>query len=107
MLCIRKYVNLLFEREGVHALSKTDMLRIYATYISSLIMGGEVSPKIGAGIISSVSRSHVVPGFHDLDPFNYASSEMEDRPEDKKFFEEAILAEAAVWTTRNYADILK
>jgi hypothetical protein len=91
----------LFERAlnelGHGVMSKTDALRIYAKITSTSILASEFTPLEGANRIWRAKRDSGVTGFHDLDPFIYAASEMEDRPEDKEFFERAIIEEAKRW----------
>jgi hypothetical protein len=97
--CITKHAIKLFESRGLKKLPTTESLRIYAAYVSSLIVRGEISPRNGADLIASATERYPLE-FHDLDPFKYASSEMQDRPEDLAFFENAIMEEAKTWETR-------
>jgi hypothetical protein len=48
----------------------------------------------GAKRIWQATLNAELNGFHDLDGFIYAASELEERPEDKALFEKAIIEEA-------------
>jgi hypothetical protein len=92
----------LFERSldemGQKKITKKEALRIYAKYISGLILASQISPLEGANRIwRSVVSSGIIE-FHDLDPFIYAASEWESRPEEADFFQEAIRKEAEIWS---------
>lgn len=82
---------------GGGRMSKIDALRHYARQISALILSADISPLDGARLIWGATINAKERGFHDLDGFIYAASEMEDRPEDKDFFENEILGEARRW----------
>jgi hypothetical protein len=66
----------------------------YARCVSKLIVSGEVTPYHGAKSLWIASLAVAETSFHDLDPFIYAASEYEDRPQDKAFFDESIVTEA-------------
>lgn len=91
----------LFERAmielGHEVMSKGAALKIYARVTSTSILASELTPLEGAKRIWRATVDAGVKGFHDLDPFIYAASEMEDRPGDKAFFERAIIEEAKRW----------
>jgi hypothetical protein len=84
---------------GVGTMLKTDALKHYAKEVSNRILNSEVTPLEGAKDIWRVSLKTRISGFHDLDPFLYAASELEERPAEKEFFEKAIMAEAKRWST--------
>jgi hypothetical protein len=72
----------------------------YASCVSRSILARTITPYDGA---RAIGRAYTVVDeapFHDLDTFVYAFSELEDRPADKQFFENAILEEAARWANR-------
>jgi hypothetical protein len=71
--------------------------RHLARRLSRMILQEKLDPFEGARQLAEISRT--VVGFHDLDPFVYADSEAEDRPEDREFFREAIVAEARRWAS--------
>ena len=75
-------------------MSKEVALTIYAKEISRAIINGDVPPAEGAKTIWSVQRSLGLSGFHALDGFIYAASEIDDRPKERKTFEEGIIEEA-------------
>ena len=72
----------------------------YASCVSRLILARTVTPYDGAEAIWRASIAVEDPSFHALDPFIYASSEYEARPDDKLRFERAIVEEAARWAGR-------
>jgi len=77
------------------SLSVEDAARIYARVIAEAILRGLVEPYVGARTIwAAASRVHETSEFHELDPFIYAASEYEDRPNDRAFFASAIESEA-------------
>ena len=99
---IRRLFNQsLREITGKRRMLKTDALRRYAKQISTSILTTEVSPFDGAKLIWRATLKAGVQGFHELDGFIYAASEMEDRPKEKGFFEKAIKEEAKRWSERD------
>jgi hypothetical protein len=66
----------------------------YAARVSSLIVAREITPYHGAKSLWRASLAVGDRSFHELDPFIYAASEYEDRPEDRALFEASILEEA-------------
>lgn len=76
------------------ALSRSAAARIYTIAICEQIMSGQLSPQDGASRIWDASVRTGDPDFHDLDSFIYAASELQDRPEDRDFFEREIVKEA-------------
>ncbi|WP_448659153.1 hypothetical protein ACPVPU_01490 [Sphingomonas sp. CJ99] len=92
--CLEKAVINLFEKKGLNRLRSEDILSIFASYIASKIISLEISPRLGADMIASATGRAEVMDFHELDVFRYASSEMQDRPDDEVFFNQAILEEA-------------
>lgn len=91
----------LFEKSlrelGRPVLSQDGALRIYIRFISQEIINGDLSPEEGARDIWRTLIKCNVPGFHEGDPFIYAASEMQERPEDHEFFRQAIVDEARRW----------
>jgi len=92
----------LFERAldelGCGAMEPTDALKRYAKAVSTSILASETSPLEGAKRIWRATLYEGSQGWHDLDPFIYAASEAESRPEDREFFERAIVEEARRWS---------
>ena len=95
----------LFERAlselGCDSMEKVDALRNYARVVSVAMLKSELAPLEGAKQIWKATLNAEVENFHDLDPFIYAASELEDRPQDRALFEKAILDEAARWRAYN------
>lgn len=58
------------------------------------IVSGKVDAYVGAKRIWDLTLSAPHERWPDLDPFIYAASEWEERPEDREFFEKEVLAEA-------------
>jgi hypothetical protein len=81
-------------------LSEKEAARRYAFLISSQIVSGSLSPIDGARRIVEAARALEDKTFHELDPFIYAESEYESRPEDREFFSRQIAEEAARWMNR-------
>lgn len=79
---------------GGGTMSVRDALKFYAREISLKILSSEMSPQVGANMISDVTAKVADEDFHDLDGFIYAASEMPDRPGEEDFFEKAIVEEA-------------
>jgi hypothetical protein len=96
----------LFERSlnelGCKSMEKAEALGRYAKIVSTLILASEVAPLEGAKRIWQATRKAGLNGFHDLDGFIYAASELEERPEDKALFEKAIIEEAKSWSSFEY-----
>lgn len=82
---------------GLPAMSRADAARTYARAISKQIVDGQLSPSAGANRLWDASLRVNDPDFHDLDPFVYAASELESRPEDAGFFNSEIMREASEW----------
>lgn len=97
-------INQLFERilaeGGVEKMSNVDALNHYAKQISTSILSDLVPPLEGANLIWRATINSREREFHGLDSFIYAASEMEDRPDDKDFFEKAIREEAQRWVIK-------
>ncbi len=105
---IRRLFKLTLLELGGGNITVIDALRNYADQISTSILTSEISPKNGANLIwQSIRNARRVYNFdecnefHDLDGFIYAASEMDERPDDKDFFDKAILVEAEYWNKRN------
>jgi hypothetical protein len=96
----------LFERAldelGCGAMEPTDALKRYAKAVSASILASETPPLDGAKRIWRASLSVGAHGWHDLDPFAYAASEAESRPEDRELFERAIIEEARRWSSHEF-----
>lgn len=92
--CIDGALENLFKSRSVDKMSISQALSIYARSVCAKIVDGSLPPIIGSDKISKVAIENAPDGYVELDPFIYASSEVESRPEDKAFFEDAILEEA-------------
>jgi hypothetical protein len=84
-----------FERSllslGRGRLTKTNAVQIYARAIAAEILNGEITPYSGARKIWDATLKIADPTVPDLDPFIYAASEHEERPNDREFFNQEIL----------------
>jgi hypothetical protein len=78
-------------------LSRVAATRIDAKAISKQVVDGQLSPSEGAHKLWTASVQVNDPDFHDLDPFIYAASEFDSRPEDAAFFNREIMREASEW----------
>ena len=78
--------------------SMIDALRFYAARISAQIVESKISPLMGAKMIWHASLNAKMKDFHDYDAFIYAASEIDDRPNEKEFFENEIFKEAQRWS---------
>ena len=87
---------------GCQSMEKAEALGRYAKIVSTLILASEVAPLAGAKRIWQATRKAELNGFHDLDGFIYAASELEERPEDKALLEKAIIEEATSWSSFEY-----
>ncbi len=94
---IQKFFEQILAENGMGGMSKIEALKHYAKQISNSILSAEITPLDGAKLIWQATINAKERGFHDLDSFIYAASEMEGRPEDKEFFENAIREEARRW----------
>ncbi len=94
---IQKHFKNVLSDFGGGDMSQKDALRCYAKYISTLILNSEISPSMGAKSIFRASLNAAQSDFHELDAFIYAESEMEERPNEREFFESAIREEATYW----------
>lgn len=94
----------LFERAlqelGRRRLSKAEALYELARYAAERIVRQEIGPYDGAKLIWEATLQSGVDHQHTLDPFIYAASEYEDRPEDRGHFSEAIMREARELASR-------
>jgi len=61
------------------------------------ILSGRCSPYSGASVIWSLSDLVSGPEDRLYDPFIYAASEWEDRPQDRELFDQEIVGEAAAF----------
>jgi hypothetical protein len=84
---------------GCGAMEPTDALKRYAKTVSTSILASETPPLDGAKRIWRATLYVGAHGWHDLDPFVYAASEAESRPEDRELFERAIIEEARRWSS--------
>jgi hypothetical protein len=71
-------------------------VREYVEAITAQIVRRDLAAYEGARKIWDAAL--LVPGTHDYDPFIYAASEYDDRPGDRRFFEDEIMKEAKRWT---------
>ena len=94
----RKLFTQALNELGCKDIEKADALKLYAKTISSLILALGITPLEGAKRIWQATLTARIEGFHDLDGFIYAASEMEDRPGDKALFETGIIEEARRWS---------
>ena len=101
---IRRLFKLTLLELGGGNITVVTALKNYAIQISNSIITAEISPKKGANLIwqsirnaRSIHNFDEFEEFYDLDGFIYAADEMDDRPEDKDFFEKAIIVEAKCW----------
>jgi len=92
----RLFKRILVEAGGGNML-KIEALKYYAKQIATQILSSEISPQQGVRLIWTATINAKEKDFHELDAFIYAASEMDDRPADKEFFEQAILEEAKRW----------
>ncbi len=81
-------------------------LEHYASGIARQILAQAMEPLHGATLIWNATLTYERKGYHALDSFIYAASEAQDRPEDKAFFEKAVLAEAKLWADKEVDDII-
>lgn len=79
---------------GQGTMGKRDALMQFAKNVSASILTTRMQPLDGAKLIWQAALDANLPGFHELDGFIYAASELEDRPEDRELFERAICEEA-------------
>lgn len=100
-VCIIDSAREVFRKQGLLELSLEDTLRVFARYASNLIVSHELSPKDGVELIAKARQKVDLPDFHELDPFVYVFSEIDDRPEDRAFFESSVLDEASRWINRD------
>ena len=94
---IRKCFEQVLIDLNMPTLSKQKALKEYGKHVLNLIIAGEIAPYDGAKNIWKTCIKHREVGDHEFDPFIYAASEMEDRPNDREFFEAAILNEARIF----------
>ena len=94
----RKLFEQVLNELGGEGMKTADALKHYAKIVSTSILASEITPLEGAKRIWQTTLNASVPGFHDLDGFIYAASELEDRPEDKALFEKTIIDEAERWS---------
>lgn len=96
---MRDLFNEALDELGCRTMEATEALRVYARAVSTSILEGETPPVEGARSIWRATLLVRAHGWHELDPFIYAASEAEDRPEDRELFERAILEEAKKWAS--------
>lgn len=97
--CIRREALSLFEDRGLCDAPTREVLRTFATDVSSRILDGSLPARAGADLIVRAVRRADLHDFHELDAFRYAASEMDDRPEDFDFFQNALIEEAQRWAS--------
>jgi hypothetical protein len=74
--------------------SRAEAARLCARIVSQEILGNRMDAMVGARMLWDVSLSVDDPQFHELDPFIYAASEYEERPNEKALFEIGVRREA-------------
>jgi hypothetical protein len=85
---------------GKGDLTRADAARSVTRSIAVQISRAEIAPYEGARQIWRASLAVRDENFHDVDPFIYAASEYENRPEDRAHFAQEILSEAQRWLTK-------
>lgn len=95
--CINRNKLSLYANLGLLSITKLEALEYYAFIICQQISNVEINPLTGSEKISLVAMLNSPEGYHSLDPFIYATSEAEDRPEDASFFSSAVLKEANIF----------
>ena len=90
----RALFDRVLEELGIVRPSMRDAALLLARETAREIVSGTVEPYEGAKRIWELARSAPDESLSELDPFIYAASEWEDRPEDRGHFERGILAEA-------------
>lgn len=95
-----KIFELVLKELEIPMLTRSEAARIYAVDICVQIVSKQISPLEGANRIWDASIRVNDPYFHDLDPFIYAASELQNRPLDRDFFEREILKEARSWASQ-------
>jgi hypothetical protein len=88
--------NFLTQKGG--SMAKMHALKLCAKVVSQQILESKVTAQDGAKEIWRATLKARIDGFHELDAFIYAASEMEDRPQDRNLFEKAIMEEARRWS---------
>jgi hypothetical protein len=84
-------------RAGYGDMPLVQAIRIFVRFVTGKIVAGEVGPYEGAREIRAVTMRMRIDNFHGADPFVYAADEYEERPNDRGFFESAIVTEAQRW----------
>jgi hypothetical protein len=79
---------------GIRVPSPHDSVLSLAREAAAEIIRGVVAPYPGAKYIWTLVRRVPTEHISELDPFIYAASEWEDRPDDRAFFDEGIVREA-------------
>lgn len=79
---------------GRAELTKEAALRELSDRVLKQIVDSEIEPYAGARWLWRAALESQADHGHELDPFIYAASEYEDRPQDREFFLKAIIAEA-------------
>jgi len=74
--------------------NKRDAVSLLVQMVAHEIVAGSVAPYEGAKKIWDLSLSYPEEKLSEFDPFVYAASEWEDRPEDRHFFEDGIVVAA-------------
>jgi hypothetical protein len=86
---------------GWPPLSFADALLRYARWMCWQILRNTIEPYEGAKLIWRAMLQSRTTNIIELHPFVYAASEWESRPDDRRFFEEAICAAAAHFLERH------
>jgi hypothetical protein len=79
--------------------NQREAVMLLAHNVASEIASGTIAPYAGAKQIWDLTLSVPIEPISELDPFIYAASEWEDRPEDRVQFERDILSEAQALTS--------
>lgn len=74
--------------------STRDAILHLAHDVAAEIAGGTIAPYTGAKRIWDLTMRAPAERISELDPFIYAASEWEERPEDRRHFEQGIISEA-------------
>lgn len=84
----------LFEREGLGKFEKYDAIKYFGLIVCKDIIKNRIDAIDGAKELSRVLIASDLEDFSYFDPFVYAASEAESRPQELDFFRKAIKKEA-------------
>jgi len=74
--------------------NQPEAVMLLARNVASEIANGTIAPYAGAKRIWDLTLCVPIEPIPELDPFIYAASEWEERPEDRVHFEQGIISEA-------------